>query len=78
MKNKLLLFLFILIALSSCSKDDENIILPESEFSEYEINVIDYFKDVALGFEFGNASRITRKWNSEVNIYILEENQMMN
>jgi hypothetical protein len=70
MKNKLLLFLFILIALSSCSKDDENIILPESEFSEYEINVIDYFKDVALGFEFGNASRITRKWNSEVNIYI--------
>ena len=50
MKNKLLLFLFILIALSACSKDDENIILPESEFSEYEINVIDYFKDVALGF----------------------------
>ena len=64
MKNKLLLLLFILIALSSCSKDDENIILPESEFSEYEINVIDYFKDVALGFEFGNVSRITRKWNS--------------
>jgi len=70
MKNKLLLLLFILIALSSCSKDDENIILPESEFSEYEINVIDYFKDVALGFEFGNVSRITRKWNSEVNISI--------
>mgnify|MGYP001223105869 FL=1 len=70
MKNKLLLHLFILIALSSCSKNDENIILPDSEFSEYEINVIDYFKDVALGFEFGNASRITRKWNSEVNISI--------
>lgn len=60
----------MLIALSSCSKDDENIILPESEFSEYEINVIDYFKDVALGFEFEDASRITRKWNSEVNISI--------
>jgi len=70
MKNKLLLLLFMLIALSSCSKDDENIILPESEFSEYEINVIDYFKDVALGFEFEDASRITRKWNSEVNISI--------
>ncbi|MAJ32526.1 MAG: hypothetical protein CMC18_07805, partial [Flavobacteriaceae bacterium] len=68
MENKLLLLLVILIALSSCSKNDENIILPDSEFSEYEINVIDYFKDVALGFEFGNASRITRKWNSEVNI----------
>ena len=70
MKNKLFLLLVILIALSSCSKNDENIILPDSEFSGYEINVINYFKDVALGFEFGNVSRITRKWNSEVNISI--------
>ncbi|MGB0778454.1 MAG: hypothetical protein ACPGR7_10540 [Flavobacteriaceae bacterium] len=41
------------ILIPSCSKDDNNIV-PESELSEYEIDVIDYFKDVALGFEFGN------------------------
>lgn len=44
--------------------------LPETELSEYEINVIDYFKKVALGFEFGTASSITRKWNSELKIYM--------
>ncbi|MCF2875196.1 MULTISPECIES: DUF2927 domain-containing protein [unclassified Tenacibaculum] len=70
MKNKLLLLLFTLIALSSCSVNDDNIVLPESEFSEHEINVIEYFKEVALGFEFGNASKITRKWNSDLNIFI--------
>jgi len=49
------------MTVSSCSKDDDNIMLPESELSEHQINVIDYFKDVALGFEFGNATGITRK-----------------
>ena len=44
--------------------------LPETELCEYEINVIDYFKKVALGFEFGTASSITRKWNSELKIYM--------
>lgn len=50
--NSKYLFLFsicILLLISSCSKDDEDI-LPESELSEYEIDVIDYFKDIALGF----------------------------
>lgn len=71
MKNKyLLLFsLCILILISSCSKDDEDL-LPEPELSEYEIEVIDYFKDIALGFEFGNASHITRKWDSDLKVFI--------
>ena len=68
MKNKFLLLLVILISISSCSTDDED--LPELELSEYQIDVINYFKDVALGFEFGNASRITRKWNSELKIFV--------
>lgn len=66
MNNKFLLLLFILI-ISSCSKDKEDI-LPK--LSEHKINVIDYFKDIVLGFEFGNASNITRKWNSELKIFI--------
>ena len=67
MKNSLLFLLIIII--SSCSQADENATLPEPELSEYQIDVIDYFKAVALGFEFGNASRITRKWNSDMNIF---------
>ena len=68
MKNKFLLLLVILISISSCSTDDED--LTELELSEYEIDVINYLKDVALGFEFGNASSITRKWNSELKIFV--------
>ena len=68
-KYLLLFFLCITILISSCSKDDDDI-FPESELSEYEIDVIDYFKDIALGFEFGNANNITRKWNSEMKVFI--------
>ena len=71
MNNKLLLLfsLCIVILISSCSKDDDDI-LPESILSEYEIDIIDYFKEIALGFEFGNTSNITRKWNSEMKVFI--------
>ncbi|MEM1137080.1 MAG: DUF2927 domain-containing protein [Bacteroidota bacterium] len=31
---------------------------------------IKYFKDIALGFEFGNASEITRKWMSDMKIFV--------
>ena len=50
-KFLLLFSLFIVILISSCSKDDDDDILPEFILSEYEIDVIDYFKDIALGFE---------------------------
>ena len=72
MDNKFLLLfpLCIVILISSCSKDDDDDILPEFILSEYEIDVIDYFKDIALGFEFGNTSNITRKWNSEMKVFI--------
>jgi hypothetical protein len=69
-KFVLLFSLFIVILISSCSKDDDDDILPEFILSEYEIDVIDYFKDIALGFEFGNTSNITRKWNSEMKVFI--------
>ena len=67
-KFLLLFSLSIVILISSCSKNDD--ILPEFKLSKYEIDVIDYFKDIALGFEFGNASNITRKWNSGMKVFI--------
>jgi hypothetical protein len=62
----------ILIASSllySCSKDEEEV-LPESGLTEYQTDVIDYFKEIALGFEFGNASRITRRWSNDMKIFV--------
>ena len=61
------IFKFLLIAsIISCSKD-EDISL---ELNEYDLEVISYFKDIALGFEFGSASEVTRKWCSELKIFI--------
>lgn len=70
MKTKFLLLfsLCIVILMSSCSKNDD--ILPEFILSEYETDLIDYFKDIALGFEFGITSNITRKWNSGMKVFI--------
>ena len=67
-KFLLLFSLCIVILISSCSKNND--ILPEFILSEYEIDMIDYFKDIALGFEFGNVSNITRKWNSGMKVFI--------
>ncbi|MCL6265348.1 DUF2927 domain-containing protein [Flagellimonas myxillae] len=64
--NRILFILFLILILVSCSKDEEGL----SGLSEHEIDVINYFKEVALGFEFGNASKITRKWNSDLRIFV--------
>ncbi len=69
MKNKLTLLLTILIFISSCSKDDDEI-SPTPELSDYNLGVISYFKNIALGFEFGTASAITRKWSSEMKVFV--------
>jgi hypothetical protein len=69
MNNRFLLLIILLIIVSSCSKDEEDV-LPVSELSEYQNEVVNYYKDIALGFEFGNASNVTRKWNSDLRIFI--------
>lgn len=65
MKN--LYFYVLIIFLSSCDTED-NIISPKLE--EYDLEVISYFKEIALGFEFGSASNITRKWCSDLKIFV--------
>ena len=62
--------LFVLAAsvfLVSCSKDDEAI---APGLTAYNESVVDYFKEVALGFEFGNESKITRRWEGNMKLFI--------
>ena len=61
--------LYLLILISSCSRDDVAV-LPEANLSDYEIDILDYFQEIALGFEFGNASNITRKWSTEMRVFM--------
>ncbi len=42
----------------------------EPELSDYQREVVAYFKEIALGFEFGNASAITRKWRSPMRVFV--------
>ena len=68
MKNFISLFLATLW-LGSCSVED--VITPGPQLTEFNQDVIDYFKEVALGFEFGNASNITRKWgNNDMRVFV--------
>ena len=56
----------IILIFLSCSDDGEVNI----ELDEYDFEVISYFKEIALGFEFGTSSEITRKWCSDLKIFV--------
>ncbi len=73
---KFLIYLFaISLFVSSCSSDD-NSVPPEIDnpnengLTDYQLSVVSYFKQVALGFEFGNASKITRKWTTTMKVFV--------
>ena len=57
----------LVIFISSCNSE-EDIIAPKLD--EYDLEVISYFKEIALGFEFGSSSKITRKWCSDLKVFI--------
>jgi|AntRauTorckE6833_2_1112554.scaffolds.fasta_scaffold03194_7 hypothetical protein len=49
-----------------------------NDLTEKQELAIAYFKEIALGFEFGNASEVTRKWASDVVIFVGgEPNEML-
>lgn len=71
----------LLLVFIACSKVDSNAMDPitnqqtepqetANTLTAYQQEVIRYFKDIALGFEFGNATRITRKWTSDLRVYV--------
>lgn len=66
MNRKILGLCFGIILISSCS-DDEEI---GSDLTVYDESVIEYFGEVALGFEFGGASEVTRKWVTDMKIFV--------
>jgi len=66
-KHHLFYLLIVTILISSCAEEDEAIV-PNP--NAYEESVIGYFKEIALGFEFGNASEITRRWEGPMKVYI--------
>jgi len=47
--------------------DEEEDLRP---LTDDELAVMDYFTDIALGFEFGNASQITRKWKDTMHVFV--------
>lgn len=58
----------VFLFLNSCSdsgSDNSN-----SGLSENQEEVISYFKEIVLGFEFGNAPKVIRKWNQDVKIFV--------
>src|SRR6056297_3045664 len=64
----LLLASFVLV--QACSDSETSVGPIDDELSDEQSLAITYFKEVALGFEFGNASEITRKWDDDVKIYL--------
>jgi hypothetical protein len=65
MTKKLFLCGFAIFLLS-CSDDDEI----SSSLTSYDHDVIQYFTEVALGFEFGASDQITRKWKDGMRIFV--------
>lgn len=60
----ILMFLF----LPGYSGDHEN---PGNPLlTDHQKNVITYFKEIALGFEFGKGSKVTRKWTTPMRIFV--------
>jgi len=59
--------MFLLLA--SCTEDEVEI-APELELSASQLEAISYFKEVALGFENGNSTEITRKWSTTMNVFV--------
>ena len=65
--KNLLVVLAASVFLVSCTVDKETI---SPGLTAYNESVVSYFKEVALGFEFGNESKITRRWEGNMKLFI--------
>lgn len=58
----------LLLILSSCS--NSSLEPPVDELTPEQEAAISYFKEIALGFEFGTASEVTRRWDGEMKLFV--------
>jgi len=42
----------------------------ERSLTVYQKNVVQYFREIALGFEYGTASPVVRKWSSPMRVFV--------
>jgi hypothetical protein len=45
----------------------------DNELTKNQKIAVEYFKEVALGFELGSSSKVTRKWGHDILIYVTGE-----
>ena len=60
----------LVLLLLGCTEDEVKPRVPSDPRADYQKEVIDYFVEVALGFEFGTASKVTRKWKIPIKVFI--------
>ncbi len=65
MNRRLLPLFFVIVLLSACSDDEVG-----KELTAYDERVIQYFEEIALGFEYGGATEVTRKWATDMKIFV--------
>lgn len=58
-----------IVAVSGTGADSVSVTV-DARPGGYAADEIDYFLDIALGFEFGGASRIVRKWRTDVRLRV--------
>ncbi len=57
----------VLSVLSSLASND---VPKKNMLTEQQRSVIAYFQEVALGFEFGNTTSVTRKWVTDMKVFV--------
>lgn len=65
MLKKVLLFCLATVLLSRCDNDEA-----PSRLTPYDIDIIEYFCEIALGLEFGGGPEVTRKWKNEMRVFV--------
>lgn len=64
-----ILSLFVIFLTAACAPSSSTQ-TPNSQLSEFELDVISYFKDIALGIELSDASNVVRKWNTDIKVFV--------
>ena len=54
------------LLLGSCEEEKQ----AASELTEFQIETIQYFNEIALGLEYGGFSEVTRKWKQPMRIFV--------